>query len=385
MSMTGSPGRILLADDDDQIREGLARSLQRAGYVVDTAADGAAASSLLNLNAYDLVITDIQMPGVSGMGLLRLVRSRDLDLPVILMAGAPTVLTAVEAVEQGAFRYLVKPFEPEQLTSLADTGIGFYRLAKIKRQVLETMEVDNIPADRAGLSVSLDRAIDGLWMAYQPIVSWPNRSLYAYEALMRSTDSSLPHPGAILHAAERLKRVHELGRTVRAKVASQMSQDPSKKVFINLHPLDLMDAELYATTSPLAPHSGQIVFELTERAALDSVDDVRGKMTRLRDMGFKIAVDDLGAGYAGLTSFAQLEPDIVKLDMSLVRDIHLKPTRRALVLGLLGACRSLGVDVVAEGIENSEERDVLVHSGVELLQGYFFGRPNRELLAPTFD
>lgn len=385
MSMTGSPGRILLADDDDQIREGLARSLQRAGYVVDTAADGAAASSLLNLNAYDLVITDIQMPGVSGMGLLRLVRSRDLDLPVILMAGAPTVLTAVEAVEQGAFRYLVKPFEPEQLTSLADTGIGFYRLAKIKRQVLETMEVDNIPADRAGLSVSLDRAIDGLWMAYQPIVSWPTRSLYAYEALMRSTDSSLPHPGAILHAAERLKRVHELGRTVRAKVASQMSQDPSKKVFINLHPLDLMDAELYATTSPLAPHSGQIVFELTERAALDSVDDVRGKMTRLRDMGFKIAVDDLGAGYAGLTSFAQLEPDIVKLDMSLVRDIHLKPTRRALVLGLLGACRSLGVDVVAEGIENSEERDVLVHSGVELLQGYFFGRPNRELLAPTFD
>jgi EAL domain-containing protein (putative c-di-GMP-specific phosphodiesterase class I) len=114
------------------------------------------------------------------------------------------------------------------------------------------------------------------------------------------------------------------------------------------------------------------------------VDDVRGKIKQLRDLGFRIAVDDLGAGYAGLTSFAQLEPDIVKLDMSLVRDIHLKPTRRALVLGLLSACRSLGVDVVAEGIENAEECEVLVESGVELLQGYFFGRPNRDLVAPAF-
>jgi EAL domain-containing protein (putative c-di-GMP-specific phosphodiesterase class I) len=312
------------------------------------------------------------------------VRSRDLDLPVILIAGAPSVATAVEAVAQGAFRYLVKPFEPEELTSLVDTGVGFYRLAKIKRQVFEAMDVDNIPADRVGLGVSLDRAIEGLWMAYQPIVSWPNRSLFAYEALMRSTDSSLPHPGAILHAAERLKRLPELGRAVRSNVASMLSQEPSKTMFINLHPLDLMDDDLYEKSSPLTQYSKQIVFELTERAALDSVDDVRGKIKQLRDLGFRIAVDDLGAGYAGLTSFAQLEPDIVKLDMSLVRDIHLKPTRRALVLGLLSACRSLGVDVVAEGIENAEECEVLVESGVELLQGYFFGRPNRDLVAPAF-
>lgn len=379
-----SKGRILLADDDEQLREGLSRMLQREGYSVDAAADGAAATKLLGSGEYDLVITDLQMPGVSGIGLLRLVRARDLDLPVILIAGAPSVSSAVEAVEQGAFRYLVKPFEAEQILPQVENGVGLYRLAKIKRQVLESMEVESIPADHLGLSVSLDRAIEGLWMAYQPIVSWPNRSTFAYEALMRSTDKSLPHPGAILHAAERLKRVQELGRAVRRQVAELLAQNATTTIFINLHPLDLMDEQLFQKDGQLTRHSERVVFEITERASLDSVDDVRGKMQILRDFGFRIAVDDLGAGYAGLTSFAQLEPDIVKLDMSLVRDIHLKPTRRALVVGLLGACRNLGVDVVAEGVEVAEERDVLAAAGIELLQGYFFGRPHGELLEPTF-
>ena len=384
MEKERSRGRVLVVDDDAQIREALTRALVSEGYEVDAAPDGAVATKFINGREYDLVLTDIQLPGVNGMALLRLVRQRDLDLPVILMAGAPSIETATQAVEQGALRYLLKPFDSREVVDAVNQGVALYDLAKVKGQLLEMMDTTQGPADRAGLGVALDRTIDGLWMAYQPIVSWSNRSLFGYEALMRSTESSLPHPGAILEAAERLGRIHELGRSVRRKVAEALDREPEMTCFINLHTFDLMDEELFDRSSPLARHSPRVVFEVTERAALDRVSDVKERTKRLRHQGYRIAVDDLGAGYAGLTSFAHLEPDIVKLDMSLVRDIHLEPTRRALVVGLVGACRNLGVDVVGEGVEAPEERDALATAGVDLLQGYYFGRPQKDLFAPNF-
>ena len=86
-------------------------------------------------------------------------------------------------------------------------------------------------------------------------------------------------------------------------------------------------------------------------------------------------VDDLGAGYAGLTSFAQLEPEVVKLDMSLVRGVHAQPTKQTLVRTMIAMCHELGMQVVAEGIETPQERDAIVEAGCDLLQGYFFARP----------
>jgi EAL domain-containing protein (putative c-di-GMP-specific phosphodiesterase class I) len=88
-----------------------------------------------------------------------------------------------------------------------------------------------------------------------------------------------------------------------------------------------------------------------------------------------VAIDDIGAGYAGLTSVALFEPNIVKLDMALVRDVHLQPTKRALVRSLAVACRELDIELVAEGIESSAERDALVDLGCDLFQGYAFARP----------
>jgi EAL domain-containing protein (putative c-di-GMP-specific phosphodiesterase class I) len=94
-------------------------------------------------------------------------------------------------------------------------------------------------------------------------------------------------------------------------------------------------------------------------------------------MGFRIAVDDLGAGYAGLTSFAMLEPELVKLDMTLVRDIDRSPTKQKLVRSVAGLCKELGMMVVGEGVETAAERDVLISCGCDLLQGYLFAKPDR--------
>ena len=102
-------------------------------------------------------------------------------------------------------------------------------------------------------------------------------------------------------------------------------------LFVNLHPRDLLDEELYEAGSPLTKIAERVVLEITERAAIDDVKDIQARVAVLRYHGFRIAIDDLGAGYAGLSSFVALEPEIVKLDMSLVRDVHRSDIRQRLI------------------------------------------------------
>jgi EAL domain-containing protein (putative c-di-GMP-specific phosphodiesterase class I) len=150
---------------------------------------------------------------------------------------------------------------------------------------------------------------------------------------------------------------------------------PGVSIFVNVHAGELADLELYAAESPLARVADRIVLEITERWSLDRFQDVRERIRVLRALGFRVAVDDLGAGYAGLTSFAHLRPEIVKLDMSLIRGVHEDPTRQHLIRSLNGVCRDLGIRVVAEGVETREERDALIALGSDLFQGYLFSKP----------
>ena len=101
----------------------------------------------------------------------------------------------------------------------------------------------------------------------------------------------------------------------------------------------------------------------------------RTRIRNLRDLGYRIAVDDLGRAMPGSTRFAALEPDIVKLDMSLVRNSDSEPVKRKLIGSMAALCRDLGMLVVAEGIETEAERDVVVDLGCDFLQGYLIGRP----------
>jgi EAL domain-containing protein (putative c-di-GMP-specific phosphodiesterase class I) len=151
--------------------------------------------------------------------------------------------------------------------------------------------------------------------------------------------------------------------------------DSDMLVFVNLHPSDLTDHDLFSITGAFAEASQRIVLEVTERASLDGIRDVRALVSRLRRHGFRVALDDFGAGYAGLTSFALLEPEFVKLDMVLVRGIAEEPTKKTLIRTMISMCKELGIQVIAEGIETEEERDELVRAGCDLMQGYLFGRP----------
>jgi EAL domain-containing protein (putative c-di-GMP-specific phosphodiesterase class I) len=127
------------------------------------------------------------------------------------------------------------------------------------------------------------------------------------------------------------------------------------------------------------------VLEITERSSLERVDGLGARLGKLRKLGFQIAVDDLGAGYAGLSSFSQLEPEVVKLDMSLVRGIAASSRKRSVVRAMMElAGRDLGMLVICEGIETTDERDTLATLGADLLQGFLFAKPSREFVKPTW-
>jgi EAL domain-containing protein (putative c-di-GMP-specific phosphodiesterase class I) len=246
----------------------------------------------------------------------------------------------------------------------------------VKRLALtELGNGERLLGDRAGLDAALARALSTLWLAAQPIVRAADGTPFAHEVLVRSREALLPTPGSLFDAADRLGTTATLGRHIRRHAAEILARSASATLFVNVVPGDLLDDDLFHSSAPLSPHAARVVLEITERASLERVPDARVRIERLRALGYRLALDDLGAGYAGLSSFAILEPEITKLDMSLIRDLDTQTVKQRLVRSLTAVCHDLGSSVVAEGVETAAERDAAVSLGCDLIQGYFVGRP----------
>src|SRR6202171_812408 len=365
--------RVLLVDDEVSVRRVLERALS-VSYRVVAVGSAEAAVTEVRGEPFDAVLSDVNLSGMSGVELLRRVRELDLDLPFLLMTGAPNVEHAAHAVEYGALRYLFKPIDLVELRKTLATAVSMRRLAAARRQSLEALgQGAHGAADRAGLDAVVNGAIASLRVAWQPIVSWPRRRVAGYEALMRSR---LPTPEALPDAAENTRRAAERGRLMRAATAEAGRLAPVADLYANIRPHDLLDESIYDPAAPLSRIASRVVLEVTERASLNSVPALKERLAKLRKLGYRIGLDDLGAGYAGLASFALLEPEVVKIDVQLVRDVHRSATRQRLIALLLGACRDLKASCIAEGVELPGERDALADLGCELLQGFLFARPD---------
>jgi EAL domain-containing protein (putative c-di-GMP-specific phosphodiesterase class I) len=355
------------------------RVLAKAGLNVESVERASEALEILKRGRrFEAIVTDLMMPEMDGMQLLKFVRQLDLDVPMIIVTGNPTLESAILAMEHGGFRYLPKPVENQRLVDVVREAATQHRIAVLKRKALEICEAGGwLLQDLDQLEERFERALEGLWIAYQPIVLWPAQQVYGYEALVRSFDPDLPRPGILFDAAERLGRIQDLGQRIRDAVAQTSSAaPPGAVVFTNLHALDLTNDRLYSTEAALSGIADRVVLEITERASLHRIDDLKGKMRALRDLGFRIAVDDLGAGYSGLSSFSRLDPDVVKLDMSLIRDIDGSASKASLVKSMIAVCsQDLGIRVVCEGVETVGERDTLARVGADLQQGYLFAKP----------
>jgi|GEM_PF-1053420 EAL domain-containing protein (putative c-di-GMP-specific phosphodiesterase class I)/CheY-like chemotaxis protein len=379
--------RILVTDDDADLLATCAHALTSCGCHVETAPTRDAARIHAERGPFDVIVTDVVMKGTSVLEFLRTVRERDADVPVLLVAASSDRAAAADAVAYGAFRSLRKPVAPATLLEVVRRAVELHKMATLKRQALDIAgSTSHHLGDRASLEVHFDRALDRLWLAFQPIVSWRQETVFGYEALVRSDEPTLARPFDLFTAAERLGRLHDLGRAIRQRVARSAPDAPAScKLFVNVHSSDLDDVDLISPSAPLTPMASSIVLEITERSSLEPVDGLGPRLEKLRRLGFQIALDDLGAGYAGVSSFSQVEPEIVKLDMSLVRGIDTSSRKRSVVRSMLDlAGRDLAMVVICEGVETEAERDTLAALGADLLQGYLFAKPAREFVAPKF-
>ncbi len=227
-----------------------------------------------------------------------------------------------------------------------------------------------------------------LSMAFQPIINVRSGQVFAHEALVRGPDGA--------SAATIFEQVHEdnlyrFDQTCRVRAIELAARlDMQALLSINFMPNAVYRPEAcIQTTLTAASEYGfpinRIMFELTEAEKVADQGHLRDIVLHYQERGFVTAIDDFGAGYAGLNLLADFVPDYVKLDMALVRDIDKNPTRQAIVRGLMSMLKELEVGVIAEGVETRAEFACLDDLGVELFQGYLFARPAFEALAePDF-
>lgn len=376
---TSSRGRVLVVDDDGAFAQTCARMLDASGYAVRVANDGWSAARMAAEQHFDAIVTDINLPDSNGIQVLQDVRKTDKDMPVILVTGQPDLDTARAAVEWGAISYLLKPVSAAQLERELDRALH-------RRRTTSRMHiVEDQDKEQEGTSERFSRALGSLWMAFQPIVSWSQKSIVGYEALVRTNEPSLSTPLDLLKTAEDLKQIGLLGQRIRRHVASVMSAcaHPSP-MFVNLHALELLDESLYDPAAPLAAFAKQIHFEITQHTAVHDTRDFLARTRRLRSLGYKIAVCDVAGGSSGLGSLAVLEPDAVDFEMSLFRQIENVAASRKLMRTVVNFCQEMDVPLIAQGVETENERDTFAANGGDLMQGYLFARPDFPLPEPRF-
>jgi EAL domain-containing protein (putative c-di-GMP-specific phosphodiesterase class I) len=370
-------GSVLLVDDEPGITRATGRILSQHGHTIAAADSGREALEKARATAFDVIVSDLSMPDMDGRTLLREIRAASLDVPVVFMTGNPDLRSAIEAVESGAFRYLVKPVAAADLLDVVTQAVSWHRLAVVRREIAQELSGQKIE-NRAALEVRFAAALDSLWIATQPVVTSDLRSMLGYEVLVRTNEPSLRNPRDLFDVAEKLHQSQTLGRRIRRLVANIVPTAPaSTLILVNLHPNDLQDDELASRDGALTPFATRVVLEITERAALDGIPNLSARIRRLRDLGFRTAVDDLGTGYASLSSFASIEPDLVKADISLIRGIETSALKQRLVRAIVALAEELRVQVVAEGVETTAERTCVSDLGVHAMQGHLFGRPSR--------
>lgn len=225
----------------------------------------------------------------------------------------------------------------------------------------------------------LDHALETAWMAFQPIRSRYG-GVYGYEALLRSHSAVLRSPLDILEVAHHLRRDHDVGRVARQITAATAPKDFD--LFVNVGPSELLDPVLGSEDCPLRPLARRVVLEITEQESLDVVPDLQRRLAALRRAGFRIAVDDYGAGHATLSSWSLVRPDILKVDRAIAGSLPGSLASRRMMEQTCDLAHAVGCLVVAEGIETEMQRAICVEIGCDLLQGYHLGRPVAPDLLP---
>lgn len=214
--------------------------------------------------------------------------------------------------------------------------------------------------------------------AFQPIVDVKAKTIFAHEALIRGPNGEGAHTVLSKINNENTYRFDQACRVKAVKTAAELNLQGM--LSINFMPRAVYRPELCIRTTLDAARKynfplSNIIFEFTEQEIVDDPNHLLNIVKEYKKLGFKTALDDFGAGYAGLNLLADFQPDIIKIDMNLIRDIDTSKSRQTIVKAITRMCEELNVIVLAEGVETANERDILFGFGIYLLQGYLFCKP----------
>jgi EAL domain-containing protein (putative c-di-GMP-specific phosphodiesterase class I) len=216
---------------------------------------------------------------------------------------------------------------------------------------------------------------------YQAVVDLGERKILGYEALTRVPQTHFQTPDLLFRAAHKNGVLWKLERLTRQCALEALPPlEPNQLLFLNVEPDSIHDPELSGerflkNLDEVGLNPGRVVLEVTEHVAVKDFAAFRVALERFRSLGFRLAMDDVGSGYAGLQAIAEMSPEYLKVDMTLVRDMHRHPIKRELIRTIRRFTERTGSLLVAEGVESVEELDSLAEAGVRCAQGYLFSRP----------
>jgi EAL domain-containing protein (putative c-di-GMP-specific phosphodiesterase class I)/AmiR/NasT family two-component response regulator len=378
------PIRVLIADDEPALRGALAELLAHEDHVVliGTAGDADEAIQLADVSRPDVALVDVKMPAGGGPRAAREISRVSPDTRVIALSAFEDRPTVLEMLRAGAVGYLVKGTGADEIvgsiekvmnggTSLSAEVIGGIVQELTSQLRREEIEQERIDARRGEIERFM--AGDGLRMVYQPVVDLRTRAVMGYEALARFRSLPLRPPNEWFAEAVTLELGVQLElTTVRQALRALPQIPPEAYLSINCSHRAAVSPELAAVLELDAP---RIVIEITEHEAVEDYESLLKALEGLRGQGVRVAIDDAGSGFASMRHTLRIAPDIVKLDISLTRDIDTDRGRASLATALVSFADDMGMAMIAEGIETSGELDALVGLGVSLGQGYYLAEP----------
>lgn len=225
-------------------------------------------------------------------------------------------------------------------------------------------------------------------MAFQPIVNFAGKHVWGYETLVRGLNNE---PAGFILGKIDDDNVHSFDQTIRSKaIKLAHSLNFSEKLSINFLPNAVYKPEnciqsTLAVCDELGFDTQRIMFEVTEAEKITDHTHLKNIFQEYKKHNFLTAIDDFGAGYSGLNLLAEWQPDVIKLDMNLIRDIHENKTKQLIVKSILSVCDGLGISVISEGVESKNELLQLVDFGINLFQGFYFAKPLFEGLPEVKD
>jgi EAL domain-containing protein (putative c-di-GMP-specific phosphodiesterase class I)/CheY-like chemotaxis protein len=378
--------RIMVVDDEDANVHLTARILQTAGYVdIKEITDAREVLAAIRDWTPDLVLLDLHMPHMDGISLLLAMRaelSSSEFLPVLVLTADASRETLIRAMNAGANDYLTKPIDIDEVL-LRVRNLLALRLSHealrnsngaLAMRIQQQMQSEQYQSVNRNDRIKAVQAVieNGPSMVFQPIITLDTNHPVGFEALARF-DSSRPPDNWFAEAT-----ILGLGAELELSAVNAAFEHfdvfaDEEFMAVNVSPALMLDDRFH---NLVRKHGrDRVVIEITEHQPVDHYDDLKSICAEFRRNGLRIAIDDAGAGYASLHHILMLEPDIIKLDISLTRDIDRDPVKRALATSLLQFAREINATVCAEGIETATELVTLHTLGVPWGQGFHIGYP----------